>query len=326
MFVAMYAQAVFLVGAFVDVGVGLPLADYGLTYTGPFGGSPGSVVSVLAYAAVLAWGVHDASLGLRSARIVAAALAGIGGAFGVSFLAIPWPRVAEFVVHGWSLHLALALYFSLLASAFLALAVRRANPAAFRVVWRHLDPSATVAFALLPLIGAVTADQLISPLIANAPPERYLVELPNVLAGMMAGAALFVQWRLVRANAWGPIAVEAARVAKFVALSFALPLGLASFLAAAIAGSLAWLGRNRRSRFLVGVIGAFAVLLGNLAVVAVDFVDGAIGPATFRLPVNRNPILTLEGFLVAIVAGVLIGLVSQLTSRTSASAKDRASS
>jgi len=64
-FVALYAQAVLFLGVFVDVGLGLALTDYGQTYTGVFGGSPGSLVSVFAYGSVIAWGVHDATLGQR---------------------------------------------------------------------------------------------------------------------------------------------------------------------------------------------------------------------------------------------------------------------
>ena len=325
-FVALYAQAVLFLGVFVDVGLGLALTDYGQTYTGVFGGSPGSLVSVFAYGSVIAWGVHDATLGQRRSRTISAALAGVGSVLGISFLAIPWPRVAEFVVHPLSLHLALAVYFSLLAGVFLGLAVRRANPAAFRAIWRQLDPFKTIGFAILPLVGAVTADQLINPLIPNAPPERYLVELPHVLAGIAAAAALWVQWRLVRAPAWGSIGLEGARVAKLVALAFAMPLGLVPFLAAAIAGSIAWLGRVPRTGVLVGVVAALAVLVGNLTVAAVDSTVWTIGPATFLVTVNQNPNLSLEGVVVAAVAGVLVALVSHLTSRTSASGRGRASS
>ena len=325
-FVALYAQAVLFLGAFLDVGLGLALRDYGQTYTGVFGGSPGALLSVFAYGAVIAWGVHDATLGRRSSRTISAALAGVGGLLGISFLAIPWPRVAEFVVHPLSLHLALAVYFSLLASVFLCLAVRRANPTAFRDIWRQLDPFKTIGFAILPLVGAVTADQLINPLIPNAPPERYLVELPHVLAGIAVAVALWVQWRLVRAPAWGPIPLEVARVAKVVALAFAMPLGLVPFLAAAIAGSAAWLGRVPRGGVVVGVVAALAVLVGDLAVAAVDSVVTTIGPVTFRVPINQNPGLSLEGIVVAAVAGVLVAVVSHFTSRTSASRRGRASS
>jgi len=325
-FVALYAQAVLFLGAFVDVGLGLPFTDYGRTYTGVFGGSPGSLLSVFAYGGVIAWGVHDATLGGRSSRAIGAVLAGVAGVLGISFLAIPWPRVAEFVVHPLSLHLALAVYFSLLGGVFLAAAVRRASPVAFRAIKRQIDPVRMIGFAMLSLVGAVTADQLINPLIQNAPPERYLVELPHVLAGIAVAAALWIQWRLVPAGAWGPMGLEGARVAKVAALAFALPLGIVPFLAAAIAGSVAWLGRVPRTGVLLGVIAALAVLVGNLTVPAVDTTIATIGPLTFLVPVNQNPILTLEGVLVAVVAGVLVAFLSYLTSRTSASGTGRASS
>ena len=325
-FVALYAQAVLFLGAFVDVGLGLALTDYGQTYTGLFGGSPGSLLAMLAYGAVIAWGVYDATIGRRGPRAIGAVLAGVAGTLGMSFLAIPWPRVAEFVVHPWSLHLALAVYFSLLAAVFLCLAVRRANPRAFRTIWQQIEPGGTLAFAVLPLVGAVTADQLIAPLIPNAPPERYLVELPHVLAGIATGAALWVQWRLARAPDWGATGMEGARVAKVVALAFALPLGIVPFLAAAIAGSAAWLARVPRGGVVVGVVAALAVLVGNLAVAAVDSVVTTIGPVTFRVPINQNPSLSLEGIVVAAVAGVLVAVVSHFTSRTSASRRGRASS
>src|SRR3989304_3380393 len=67
-FVALYAQAVLFLGAFVDVGLGLALTDYGQTYTGLFGGSPGSLLAMLAYGAVIAWGVYDATIGRRGPR------------------------------------------------------------------------------------------------------------------------------------------------------------------------------------------------------------------------------------------------------------------
>lgn len=325
-FVALYAQAVLFLASFVDIGLGLALTDYGQTYTGVFGGSPGSILSVFAYGSVIAWGVHNATLGQRSARTISAALAGIAGVLGISFLAIPWPRVAEFVVHPWSLHLALAVYFSFLAGVLLSLAVRRGNAAAFRAIFRQIDPVRMSGFAMLSLVGAVTADQLINPSIPNAPLERYLVELPHVLAGIAVAAALWVHWRLVRAVAWGPMGPEGALVAQFVALAFALPLGIVPLLAAAIAGGVAWLGRAPRAGILVGVIAAFAVLVGNLTVAAVDSTMATIGPLPFLVPVDQNPIISLEGVVVAAMAGVLVALVSHVTSRISASGRDRSSS
>ena len=119
--------------------------------------------------------------------------------------------------------------------------------------------------------------------------------------------------------------MEGARVAKVVALAFALPLGIVPFLAAAIAGSAAWLGRVPRGGVVVGFVAALAVLVGNLAVAAVDSVVTTIGPVTFRVPINQNPSLSIEGIVVAAVAGVLVAVVSHFTSRTSASGRGRAS-
>lgn len=321
-FVALYAQAILFLAAFVDVGLGLALSDYGRTYTGVFGGSPGSTVAVLAYGAVIAWGVHDATLGPRSSRILGAALAGIGGVLGVSFLAISWPRAALFGVPGLSIHLSLAVYFSVLAAIFLCLAIQRANPAAFREIRNHTGPEKAIGFSLLPVLGVFVAARLLVPQVPNDSWQRFPFEFPYVLAGMMCAAALWVQWSLVRAHGWGPMRLEAVAASMVVALAFALPLGPFPFVAAAIAGSAAWLGRVPRGGIVVGIVAGFAVLVGNLTVVAIDFAEPSIGPATFLVPLNQNPSLSLGGVVVVAAVGVLVALVAYLTSRISASGKD----
>src|SRR3990172_7066292 len=94
MFVALYAQAVLFLAPFVDVGLRPGLTDYAQTYVGVFGGSPGSMVAVLGYGAVVAWGVRDATLGPRGARTRGAALAGIRGVGVVFPPPIPLPPLS----------------------------------------------------------------------------------------------------------------------------------------------------------------------------------------------------------------------------------------
>lgn len=320
-FIAMYAQAILFLAAFVDTGLGLALADYGQTYTGVFGGSPGSIVAVVAYGAIVAWGVHDATVGPRNVRRTAAGMAAMGGVFGISFLAVPWPRVALFGVPGLSVHLLLAVYFSILATVFLGLAIRRANPDAFRTIRTQVAVDRTLGFSILPLVGVIAAARMLVPQVPNDSWQRFPLELPYVLAGMVCAAACWVQWRLVRARDLGPLRLEAAAASKVVALAFALPLGILPFLAAAIAGSAAWVGRVRRGGIVVGVVAAFTVLVGNLTVVAVESAEVSVGPATFLVPLNQNPSLSLESFVVAAVAGVLVALVAYVTSRISASTR-----
>lgn len=324
--IGLYAQGVLLAGAFVDVGLGVVVTDYAQAYAGVFGGTAGSILAVLSYGAVLAWGVHDATIGRRGARILMGALAGLAGTLGQSFLAIPWPRAALSEVPGWSLHLALASYYALLATLFLNLAVRRANPTAFRAIWRGINPSAGIGFALLPLVGVLTAARLLVPDVPGEPWLRFLVEIPYVLAGTACGAALWIDWRLVRAREWGPLRLEGAWVSKVVALAFALPLGIAPFLAAFLGGAAAWLGRSPRNGFVVGIVAAFAFLVGNLTVVAVAFAETSIGPGTLLVPLDQNPRISLSNVAVAAVLGFLVALVSRLTNRTSGSGRGRASS
>ena len=187
-FIALYAQAILLLAAFVDIGLGLALADYAQTYTGVFGGSPGSIVAVVAYGAIVAWGVHDATVGPRTSRMTVAALVAIGGVLGISFLAIPWPRAALFGVPGLSVHLLLAVYFSILAAIFLGLAVRLANPIAFHAIRTHVALARTIGFSILPVVGVVAAARMLVPQVPNDSWQRFPLELPYVLAGMMSAA------------------------------------------------------------------------------------------------------------------------------------------
>src|SRR2546425_1046530 len=222
--IALYAQGVLFLAPFVDIGLGLPLASYEDSFVAIIG-SPGAALGNLAYAAVLAWGVWDASVGGRRARNVNAIVAAIAAFAGLSLLAVPWPRPLVLTFVAWGVRLALALYYGLLACAFLALAIRAAMPSLYRQIVRRTDAAYLLTFALLPFLGIVTAGVLSVPLNAEEPILRFQLEAPYMIAAGCIGALLWMQWRLVRLEGWDPFRIEAARVLKVAVLGGAFLLG-----------------------------------------------------------------------------------------------------
>ena len=198
--VALYAQALLFLAPFVDVGLGLSLQSYDATYTGVLGGTPGSALAAIAYGLVLAWAVWDASLGQKTARGLLAFVAAAGGIVGLSVAAVPWP-LGLLAPFPWGVHVALAVYFGVLASAFLHLAMRFANREWDRQMWPEVQPLANLGFALLPLVGIVAAGRLALPPNPAEPLLRFQIEAPHMLAAATVGAILFIQWRLVRSVA-----------------------------------------------------------------------------------------------------------------------------
>ncbi len=87
--VALYAQALLFLAPFVDVGLGLSIASYEDTYVAGIG-SPGALLGDVGFAAVVAWGVWDASVGTARARRVNAGVAAVLALAGMSLLAVPW--------------------------------------------------------------------------------------------------------------------------------------------------------------------------------------------------------------------------------------------
>ena len=312
--VALYAQGILFLAPFVDVGLGVPLDSYDATYTGLFG-SPGALVSALAYGAVLAWGVWDASVGNPQARAVGSAAAAVCGVVGLSAAAIPWP--GDFAGTSWGAHLILAVYFGLLAAVFEHAAIRFANPILHRGMWKEVQPLANLGFALLPLVGVVATGRFGLPPNPAEPFERFRIEAPFMVGAAAVAAALFIQWRLVRSTAWAPFQREAAVVAKLAAVALALLLGVGPFLAAGLAGSVLWFSRSRWAPIAFGVAAGLAVLVGDLTSVAVDFASVPIGPAVFLVPLNQSA-PSLAGVASAVVVSVAVALGSWLTSRTSA--------
>src|SRR3972149_344671 len=88
--VGVAAQFPLFLGPFGDVALGAPVLRYEDTYVAGFG-SPGALVSAIAYGAVAAWGARDATLGPAVARSATAIAAGLLGAVALSLLATPWP-------------------------------------------------------------------------------------------------------------------------------------------------------------------------------------------------------------------------------------------
>jgi len=304
--VALYAQGILFLAPFVDVGLGVPVDLYDATYTGVFG-SPGAVVAALAFGAVIAWGVWDASVGRGRSREATAVLAAALSVVGLSIAAIPWPR--SLVTLSWGTHVALAAYFVLLAAVFEHAAIRFANPGLHRHMWREVQPVANLGFAILPLVGVAAAGRLT--VFINSP-----VVLPYVLGAATVGALLFIQWRLVRSAAWAPFQREAAAVTKLAAVSIALLLGIGPFLAAGLAGSVLWLGRSRWAPVAFGAAAGSAVVVGDLAVAAIDFTTLPVGPTTFLVPVGPTALPSLAGVASAIVVFLAVAFGSWLTSRT----------
>lgn len=323
--VAWYAQAALFLAPFVDIGLGLSLQTYDSTYTGILGGSPGSIVAAVAYAGVLAWGAWDASLGPTQARTLHAFVAVSVGVVGLSVASVPWPQV--FLERlPWGLHIVLAAYFGLLAVLIVHTAIRFANPGLHRRMWKEVQPLANVGFALLPLVGIVAAGRLALPPNPIDPLQRLRIEAPFMVGAVSVAALLFVQWRLVRSEAWTPLQREAAVVAKASALAGALLLGIGPFLAAGLAGSLLWFARSRWNPLVFGAVAGLAVLVGDITSAALNFASVSIGPTIFYVPIDQNAGPSLAGIGLAAAVGVLVAVGSRLTSRTSASGRGRASS
>lgn len=315
--IALYAQFALFLAPFVDVGAGLSLSAYEATYLGLFGGSPGSIAAALAYGAIIAWGVWDASMGLRTARSVLAAVAVLAGAVGLPLLAVPWPASLLFNTPAWGMHLGLAMYYGLLAALFLAAAVGFANRTVYRKIRRGLEPVSAVGFALLPLIGIAGAGRLAFPPNGAEPLQRLQIEGPYIVGSAVVAAALWVQWRLIRSPAWGPLRLEAAAVAKVVALAVALVLGTGPLVVAGLAASAAWLGAYRGWP-LLAVVASIAVLVGNLTAVPVDFTDVSFGPIVLAVPLDPIAAPSIGGVVAAVAVGTANVALGALTSRTSA--------
>lgn len=315
--IALYAQAVLLLGAFVDIGLGSTLSDFTQAYVGIFGGSPGSILGAIAYGGTIAWGVLDATIGPRGPRIAVGGAAGIVSALALSFLAIPWPRLVLSELPGWSLHLFMTVYYTTLAAALVSLGARRANPSVFRGIWREIAPIRTVGFAILPFVGILAAGRLIVPQVPNEPVARLLIELPYAVAASVSAAALWAEWRLIRARRGNALRFEGAAVMMVAALAFSLPLGVAPFAAAAFAGILAWSGRSPRYEPVLGILASCAFLAGNLTVVAVAFGETPAGPVTFLVPLDQSPDLSLSSALVGGAIGLTVAVLAPLTIRTS---------
>jgi len=322
--VALYAQGVLFLAPFVDVGAGLSLSSYDGTYVGILG-TPGAVVSSIAYGLVIAWGVWDTSLGGRRARRMNAVIAVIAGIGGLSLAAVPWPQ-SLLEPLPWGVHVVLAVYFGLLAAFLEHGAIRFANPTRHAAMWREVQPFANVGFALLPLIGIAAAARLAIPPGPGEPFQLVKIELPFAIGAASAAAALFIEWRLVRSRAWEPFHREAAAVAKGAALAASALLGVAPFLVAGLAGSLLWLSRSRWNPLAFGATAGLMVLLGDVTAAPHNFATAALGPVTFLLPIDQTAVPSALGVGLSSAVGVLVAAGSWLTSRTSASGTGPASS
>ena len=323
--VALYAQAVLFLAPFVDVGLGLPLVAYEDTYVAGVG-SAGALVAGIAYAAVVGWGVWDASLGGKGARRGNAVLAAAVSLTGLALLAVPWIRPLVLTYVTWAVRLGLAVYYGVLVCVLLALAVRVTNPTVHRQFWRRSDAAWLPAFALLPFAGLALAGLFSIPAGASDSLLRLKLDAPYMGTAAAVGALLWTQRRIVREAAWGRMRIELAAIVKVVLLLTAFLLGWTALLAALLAASLVWLERDRTSVLVVGVLAALAVLIGNLTAEAVDFADLAVGPAIFTVSVAQWAWPTALGVVAAVAAGLIVAGVAWVTSRTSASGTSRASS
>ncbi len=322
--VGLYAQGVLFLAPFVDVGLGLSVSSYDATYPGIFG-TPGAIVASIAYASVVAWGVWDASLGAARMRESIASLSGFLAFLGLSVAALPWPG-AFLEPLPWGVHLVLAAYFGLLAAIFGHASIHFANRPLHREMWREVQLLANLGFALLPLLGVMAAGRLGLPPSPAEPIQRFRIEAPFMMGAVAVAAVLFVEWRLVRSRAWAPFQREAAAIAKGAAIAGALLLGIGPFLVAGLAGSLLWLSRSRWNPAVFGIVGGLAVLVGDLTVVPIDFAAVTAGPVTFFVPINQVALPSPAGLSIAAAVAFVVALGSWLTSRTSASGRDRASS
>ncbi|TLZ50764.1 MAG: hypothetical protein E6K18_06665 [Methanobacteriota archaeon] len=317
--VALYAQALLFLAPFVDIGIGAPVGGYWTTYGGFFGGSAGSLLAGAALAAILGWGVWDASVGRSAARRTNAVIAALLGFVGASLVAIPAPELLLIAPIGWEGHIALAVYYGALGAALSAGALWFGNRGALRSLLREIRPVTGCGFALFAVAGVLSASRFADAPLSLEPITRLQFEGPYFLAAAVAAASLWVEWRLIRSTRLGPLRIDGAIVAKVVALAFALVLGVFPFVAVGLAGSLAWLGRDTRTSPLIGLVGTLAIVAGNVSVVAVDFVAISLGPAILFVPISPDSPPTVFGLAVAGAVGILLALETlRPTSRTSA--------
>jgi len=322
--VALYAQGVLFLAPFVDVGLGVSVRAYDLTYPGIFG-TPGAIVASIAYGGVVAWGLWDASTGAARAREIGAAAGMILGVVGLSFATLPWIRSFVEPLH-WGVHLVLAVYFGFVAAILEHASIRLANPDLHRAMWREVQLLPNLGFALMPIVGVVAAGRLALPPNPSEPFQRFQIEAPYMVGAAAVGAILFIQWRLVRSRAWEPFHWEAAAAAKIAALSLALCLGVGPFLAAGLAASLLWVSRSRWNPIAFGAAAGLAVLVGEMTTLALNFATIAGGPASFLVPIDAAVLPTGTGVVAAAAVAILVALGSWFTTRTSGSATGRASS
>src|SRR3990172_1386978 len=326
--VGMGGEFALFLGVFVDVARGAPVLRYEDTYVAGFG-SPGALVSAIAYGAVAAWGARDATLGPAAPRGATAIAAGLLGPVALSLLVTPWPLplLEDATTIPWGVHLVMALYFGVLACVCLAIALAVANRPLHREFWARSESMWLPVLILLPLAGVVASGRFGIPQIAFEPAPGLKIAAPYVLAATALGGLLWVQRRFLRLDADGPLRVEIATIVKVAILLLAFFLGPVAFLLAGLASSLVWLEGDRANPRVFGVIAGVTVLIGDTAWAAVDFFpETVVGPLAFRIAVYAWTVPSLLGLTTAVSTAAVVAFAARATSRTSVSGRGRASS